>query len=149
MSLKDKINDDLKAAMIAKDTVRTETLRSIRAEILKADKSGSDREMNEEEEIEMLSKQAKMRRESIEQFESAGRTDLVDKEKAQLEIIEAYLPEQMSQEDAEKVIDKIISDTGATEQKDFGKVMGAAMKELKGKVDGKVIQDIVKSRLSS
>ncbi len=149
MSLKDKINDDLKAAMIAKDTVRTETLRSIRAEILKADKSGSDREMNEEEEIEMLSKQAKMRRESIEQFESAGRTDLVDKEKAQLEIIEAYLPEQMSQEDAEKVIDKIISDTGATDQKDFGKVMGAAMKELKGKVDGKVIQDIVKSRLSS
>lgn len=149
MSLKDKINEDLKAAMIAKDTVRTETLRSIRAEILKADKSGADREMNEQEEIEMLSKQAKMRKESIEQFESAGRTDLVDKEKAQLEIIQAYLPEQMSQEDAEKVIDKIISDTGAADQKDFGKVMGSAMKELKGKVDGKVIQDIVKSRLSS
>ncbi len=149
MSLKDKINEDLKAAMIAKDTVRTETLRSIRAEILKADKSGADREMNEQEEIEMLSKQAKMRKESIEQFESAGRTDLVDKGKAQLEIIQAYLPEQMSQEDAEKVIDKIISDTGATDQKDFGKVMGLAMKELKGKVDGKVIQDIVKSRLSS
>jgi uncharacterized protein len=148
MSLKDKINDDLKAAMIAKDTVRTETLRSIRAEILKADKSGSDREMNEQEEIEMLSKQAKMRRESIEQFESAGRADLVDKEKAQLEIIEEYLPEQMSQEDAEKVIDKIIADTGASGQQDFGKVMGGAMKELKGKIDGKVIQDIVKSRLS-
>jgi len=148
MSLKDKINDDLKAAMIAKDTVRTETLRSIRAEILKADKSGSDREMNEQEEIEMLSKQAKMRRESIEQFESAGRADLVDKEKAQLEIIEEYLPEQMSQEDAEKVIDKIIADAGASGQQDFGKVMGGAMKELKGKIDGKVIQDIVKSRLS-
>lgn len=149
MSLKDKINEDLKAAMIAKDSVRTETLRSIRAEILKADKSGMDREMNEQEEIEMLNKQAKMRREAIEQFEAAGRNDLVDKEKAQLEIIETYLPEQMSQEEAEKVIDGIIKDTGATDQKDFGKVMGAAMKELKGKIDGKVIQDLVKSKLST
>jgi uncharacterized protein YqeY len=149
MSLKDKINDELKAAMIAKNSVRTETLRSIRAEILKADKAGLDREMTEEEEIEMLSKQAKMRRESIEQFESAGRTDLVDKEKAQLEIIGEFLPEQMSQEEAESIVDGIIKETGAVDQKDFGKVMGGAMKELKGKIDGKVIQDIVKSRLSS
>lgn len=148
MSLKDKINDELKASMIAKDAVRTETLRSIRAEILKADKSGMDRELNEQEEMELLAKQAKMRREAIEQFESAGRNDLVDKEKAQLEIIEEFLPEQMSQAEAEKVIDGIIKETGAADQKDFGKVMGAAMKELKGKIDGKVIQDIVKSRLT-
>ena len=149
MSLKDKINDELKAAMIAKDSVRTETLRSIRAEILKADKSGMDRELNEEEEIELLSKQAKMRREAIEQFETAGRSDLVDKEKAQLEIIEAFLPAQMSREEAEKVVEDIVKATGAVDQKDFGKVMGASMKELKGKIDGKVIQDIVKSRLSA
>jgi hypothetical protein len=148
MSLKTKINEDLNAAMKAKDNVRVETLRSIRAEILKMDKSGMNREMTEQEEIDLLSKQAKMRKESIELFAQAGRKDLVDKENAQLLIINEYLPAQMSPEEAEAIVSNIISETGASSQKDFGKVMGEAMKSLKGKIDGKIIQDLVKSKLS-
>ena len=148
MSLKTKINEDLNAAMKAKDNVRTETLRSIRAEILKMDKSGMNREMNEEEEIELISRQAKMRKESIEMFAQAGRQDLVDKENAQLVIISEYLPAQMSADEAEGIVSKIISDSGTTSQKDFGKVMGEVMKALKGKIDGKIIQELVKSKLS-
>ena len=149
MSLKEKINDDLKEAMKSQDNVRIETLRSIRAEILKMDKSGMNREMTPEEEIQLLSKQSKMRKESIEVFESNGREDLAEKEKAQLVIIEKYLPEQMSEEDAKEIVNKIIADFGEITPKDFGKVMGAAMKELKGKVDGKIIQDIVKSKIGA
>ncbi|MEO8209895.1 MAG: GatB/YqeY domain-containing protein [bacterium] len=81
-------------------------------------------------------------------FANAGRQDLVDKEKSQLDIISEYLPKQMSHEEAEVVIAKIVSDSGATSQKDFGKVMGEVMKQLKGKIDGKVIQEILKSKLS-
>ena len=148
MSLKDKINEDLNTALKSKDNTRIDTLRSIRAEILKMDKSGMNREMTEEEEIQLLSKQAKMRKESIEMFSSAGRNDLVEKENSQLQIINEYLPKQMSAEEAEGIINKILSDTGITSQKDFGKAMGEAMKQLKGKIDGKIIQDILKSKLS-
>lgn len=147
MSLKEKINEDLKSAMKAQDAFRTETLRSIRAEILKMDKSGLGREMNEEEELQLLNKQAKMRKESIEMFENAGRTDLVERETKQLEIINEYLPKQLSREEAESIIDNVLKETGATSAKDIGKVMGPVMKELKGKFDGKIIQEIVKSRL--
>ncbi|MBS1515629.1 MAG: GatB/YqeY domain-containing protein [Bacteroidetes bacterium] len=148
MSLKDTINEDLKNAMKAGEAARLETLRSIRAEILKMDKSGMNREMTPEEEIALLTKQAKQRKESIEMFAAAGRQDLVDKEQVQFDIISEYLPKQISQEEAEEVINKIIADTGASTAKDFGKVMGAAAKELKGKIDGKIIQEIVKSKLS-
>ena len=147
MSLKAKINTDLTQAMKDKDSVKIDTLRSIRAEILKMDKSGMDREMNEEEEIQLLAKQAKLRKESIEVFEKAGRTDLVDKESKQLEIINEYLPKQISREEAEKIINGILSGLGEITQKDFGKIMGLCMKELKGKIDGKIIQEIVKSRI--
>ena len=148
MSLKTKINDDLNTALKNKDSVKIDTLRSIRAEILKMDKSGMNREMNEEEEIQLLSKQAKMRRESIDLFSQAGRNDLVEKEQAQLNVINEYLPKQMSREDADVIISKIVSDSGVTSQKDFGKVMGEVMKELKGKIDGKIIQEILKSKLN-
>lgn len=147
MSLKDKIGNDLKQSMLAQNAFRTETLRSIRAEILKMDKSGMDREMNEEEELQLLNKQAKMRKESIEMFEAAGRADLVERETKQLEIINEYLPKQLTREEAEAIIDNVIKESGATSAKDIGKVMGPVMKELKGKFDGKIIQEIVKSRL--
>jgi uncharacterized protein YqeY len=148
LSLKSIINEDLNAALKVKDNTKIDTLRSIRAEILKMDKSGMNREMNEEEEIQLLSKQAKMRKESIELFAQAGRQDLVDKEQAQLDIISAYLPKQMTHEEADTVISRIVKDSGAVSQKDFGKVMGEVMKQLKGKIDGKVIQEILKSKLS-
>lgn len=148
MSLKEIINEDLKKAMLAGPSVRLDTIRAIRAEILKMDKSGMNREMTPEEEIALLTKQAKQRKESIEMFSAAGRQDLVDKEQGQLDILSEYLPKPLSSEEAEAIINKIIADTGATTQKDFGKVMGAASKELKGKIDGKIIQEIVKSKLS-
>lgn len=148
MSLKEKINEDLNASLKAKDSVRTETLRSIRAEILKMDKSGMNREMNEDEEIQLLSRLAKMRKESIVLFGNAGRTDLVDKETVQLNIISEYLPAQMSPEDAGVIIENILKETGFTEQKDFGKLMGEVMKQLKGKIDGKVIQELVRKRMN-
>jgi uncharacterized protein YqeY len=147
MSLKEKINNELKKSMLAKDETRTETLRSIRAEILKMDKSGMNREMNEEEEIQLLNRQAKMRKESIEMFENAGRTDLSDKEKKQLEIINEYLPKQLTRDEAESIITGIINGIGEITPKDFGKVMSTAMKELKGKIDGKIVQEIVKSKV--
>lgn len=149
MSLKDKINEDLKSAMKAQDAVLTETLRSIRAEIIKMDKSGMNREMTPEEEIQLLNRQVKMRKETIEMAEKAGRNDIADKEKVQLEIIDKYLPEQMSREEAEKIVSKILNDIGATSVKDTGKAMGAVMKELKGKIDGTVVQEIVKSKLNA
>ena len=147
MSLKEKINEDLKASMKAKDTKRLEALRAIRNEIIKMDKSGMNREMNEEEEIQLLLKQAKMRKEAIEMFEEAGRDDLITKEKGQLEVINEYLPKPMIREEAEKKIDGIISELGGVTEKDFGRIMGTAMKELKGKIDGKVVQEIVKGKL--
>jgi len=147
MNLKEKINEDLTAAMKSKDTIRLEALRSIRSEIIKMDKSGMNREMTEEEEIQLLMKQAKTRKESIEMFESAGRKDLVEKEKGQLDVINEYLPAQMSREEAEIKIDKIITGIDEVTEKDFGRIMGLAMKELKGKIDGKIVQEIVKAKL--
>jgi len=148
MSLKEKINSDLTQAMKNKDSARIDTLRSVRAEILKMDKSGMHREMNEEEEIRLLSRQVKLRKESIEVFEKAGRMDLVERESKQLEILNEYLPAPLSKDEAELIISNIISGMGVVTQKDFGKIMGIAMKELKGKIDGKEIQEIVKSKLT-
>jgi len=147
MSLKDKINADLTSAMKNQDAVRTETLRSIRAEILKMDKSGLNREMTEDEEIQLLTRQVKMRKESIEMFEANNRSDLADKEKKQLDIISEYLPKPLSREEAEEIINNVIAELGTVTEKDFGKVMSASMKSLKGKIDGKIIQEIVKSKL--
>lgn len=149
MSLKEKINDELKKAMIAKDQVRLDTIRAIRSEILKMDKSGMDREMTEEEELQLLNKQAKLRRESIEQFEAAGRKELVENESAQLKIIEEFLPEQMTSEEAGKVIDLIICEMSEEDKTEFSKVIAAAMKELKGKIDGKTVQTLVKLKVGT
>jgi hypothetical protein len=147
MSLKEKINEDLKSAMKAQDHDRLDTLRSIRAEILKMDKSGMNREMTQEEEIDLLKRQAKMRKESLEIFEKAGRNDLAERERKQLEIINEYLPAQLSEEEVIKTVDGVLKGLGEVTQKDFGKIMGAAMKELKGKADGKLIQDIIRKKL--
>jgi uncharacterized protein YqeY len=148
LGLKEKINEDLKQAMLSKNESLVESLRSIRAEIIKFDKSGLNREMNEQDELEILGRMVKQRKESVDMFKGAGRNDLVDKELRQIEIISGYLPEQLSKADAENIIDRIISETGANGPKDFGKVMSPAMKELKGKFDGKEAQEIIKSRLN-
>jgi len=150
MSLKEQIGEDIKTAMKAKDKIRLQTVRSIKKAILDKEvelrPQGQD-SLTPEQEIELLSQQAKQRRDSIDQFQNAGREDLAAKESQELSIIETYLPEQVSDAEVETIIDQIIADSGAASLKDLGKVMGPAMKQLKGKADGKKIQALVKSKL--
>jgi uncharacterized protein len=150
MSLKEQIGEDIKTAMKAKDKLRLQTVRGIKKAILEKEvelrPKGQDT-LTAEHEIELLTQQAKQRRDSIEQFTNAGRDDLAEKESQELAIIETYLPEQVSDEEVTKIIDELIASSGATTMKDLGKVMGPAMKQLKGKADGKKIQEIVKSKL--
>ncbi|MBI5463880.1 MAG: GatB/YqeY domain-containing protein [Ignavibacteriales bacterium] len=146
MSLSDKISEDLKSAMKSGDQVRLSTVRSIRAQIIELNKRGTG-SITEEDELKALLAASKKRKEAIEMYEKAGRTDLVKVETAELEIINGYLPKQMTAQEAEPVIVRIIQDQGAVGTKDFGKIMPLAMKELKGKIDGRVIQELVKSKL--
>ena len=151
MSLKEQIGEDIKTAMKAKDKLRLQTVRSIKKAILEKEvelRPKGIESLTPEQEIELLSQQAKQRRDSIEQFNNAGRDDLADKESQELAIIETYLPEQASESEIEAIIEGIIADSGASSLKDLGKVMGPAMQQLKGKADGKKIQALVKSKLS-
>lgn len=151
MGLKEQIGEDIKSAMKAKDKIRLETVRGIKKAILEEEvalRPKGQESLTPEQEIELLARQAKQRRDSIEQYQAAGREDLAAKETQELKIIETYLPEQISDEELEKIIDDIIASVGASSAKDLGKVMGPAMKQLKGKADGKKIQALVKSKLS-
>lgn len=143
MSLKDKINADLKEAMKSKDKIKLNTIRSIRALILDFEKSGAAKELTEEDEIKMLSSAAKKRREAIEQFENAGRQELAENEKIELKVIENYLPKQLSEEEIIEKVKKIALEVGASTKADFAKLMPASMKALKGKADGNVIRKMV------
>lgn len=151
MSLKDRITEDIKNAMKAKDKVRLETVRSIKKVILEeevnARAAGKD-SLTEAQEMDILSRVAKQRRDSIEQYTQAGRQELADGEAAELAVIEEYLPKQLSDEEVAQVIDEIIGRVGASSAKDMGKVMGPAMQQLKGKADGKKVQEMVKARLN-
>lgn len=150
MSLKDRITEEIKAAMKSKDKVRLEAVRSIKKTLLEKEVSvrpTGRSELTEVEEIEVLAQQAKQRRDSIEQYRQAGRNDLAEIEAQELTIIEAYLPKQLSEAEIEAVIDAVILKVGANSPKDMGKVMGPAMQQLKGKADGKKVQDLVKAKL--
>lgn len=148
MTLSDKINQHLKDAMKSRDKVRLQTVRSIRALILEFEKSGSGKVMNSEEEIKLLSAAAKKRKESIEQFTNAGRKDLAVKEEEELKIIMSYLPEQLTEKEIEIKVTDVAKNIGATTKKDFAKLMGEMMKQLKGKAEGKVVREIVEKVLS-
>ncbi len=148
MNLKEKINADLKEAMKAKDKIKLATVRSIRALILEHEKSGAATELSVDDELKMLTSAAKKRRESIEQFEKAGRNDLAEKEKAELEIIVKYLPKQLSEQEIENEVSRIAQEVGATTKADFPKLMPLAVKHLKGKADGKLIRIAVEKILS-
>jgi uncharacterized protein len=151
MSLKDRISEEIKAAMKSKDKVRLETVRSIKKIILEKESSirGEGREtLTEAEEMEVLMHQAKQRRDSIEQYVKAEREDLAQKERQELAIIEEYLPKQLTEEEVGAIVDEIIAQVGATSAKDMGKVMGPTMQRLKGQADGKLVQQVVKAKLS-
>jgi uncharacterized protein YqeY len=147
MKLTEKINLDLKEAMKSGDQTRLKTIRSIRALILEFEKSGSKKEFNEEEEIKLLSSAAKKRKESIEEYTKAGRQDLANEEEAELQIIMSYLPKQLTTDEVEAEVKRIAAEVGASSKSDFPKLMLAAIKELKGKADGKTVKAAVEKVL--
>lgn len=149
MSLEQKINTDLKEAMKAKDQVALRGIRAIKSAILLAKTDGSGKALDEDAEIKMLQKLVKQRRDSLEIFEKQDREDLAVKEREEIEVIERYLPEQLSEEELQAVVEKIVEETGAESMKDMGKVMGIASQRLAGKADGKAIAALVKKKLSS
>ncbi len=149
MAQTQRITEDLKAAMKSGNKLRLETLRMLRAQIIEFEKKGLERTMNEDDEMSILMAAAKKRKEAIEIFTKAGRMELVEQETKELAIISEYLPKQLSREDAEKVVENLIQQSGAASMKDIGKVMPGAMKELKGKIDSKVISEIVKQKLEA
>jgi uncharacterized protein YqeY len=147
MSLEQKINYGIKTAMLAKDKLRLESLRAVKAAILLAKTAENAKELDEAAEIKMLQKLVKQRRETAEIYISNNRRELADKELSEAEIIEEFLPGQLSLQEIESAVRTIIEETGAKSVKDMGKVMGIASKQLAGKADGKLIAESVKKLL--
>jgi len=149
MSLLDKVNADIKTAMLAKEKGKLEAIRSIKSAILVAltEKGASDT-LSEEAEVRLLQKQVKQRRETADIYNQQNRKDLADKETFEADIIEAYLPKQMSADEIEAVLKVIIDQVGAKTPSDMGKVMGVASKQLAGKADGRIISETVKRLLA-
>ncbi|MBT9189871.1 MULTISPECIES: GatB/YqeY domain-containing protein [Zobellia] len=148
MGLQQKVMEQMKAAMKAKDSVALESLRAIKSALLMAQTSGTDKEMTEEDEIQLVQKLVKQRKDSAAIFTEQGRADLAEPELAQIAVIEQFLPEQLTEEEIEKVVVQTIDATGASGMKDMGKVMGIVSKELAGQADGKTISAIVKQKLA-
>ena len=147
MGLQERLFEDMKSAMKSGDKVTLETLRMLRSQIKNASISkGGD--LSDDDVTGVLSKEAKRRKESIDLYTEGNRKDLVQQETKELEIITSYLPEMMSKEELLKMVDRTIRETGAESIKDMGKVMGAVMPQIKGRADGKAVQEIVRGRLS-
>ena len=149
MNFQDQLNLKLKAAMREKNKVALESLRAIKSAILLLKTQSGVKENPDDSEItKLLQKLVKQRKESASIFRDQGRVDLAESEEAQIEVISQFLPEQLSVEEVEKVVNEVIHSVGATSMKEMGKVMGMANKKLAGKTDGKLIAQIVKKRLS-
>lgn len=149
MDLFEQVNNDIKAAMLAHETVRLAALRGVKKEFLEAKTSkNANGELTDETAVKILQKMVKQRKESAAIFTQQNRADLAENELAEAGFIESYLPKQLSEEEIEAEVKKIMEQTGASSMKDMGKVMGAASKVLAGKAEGKVISDIVKKLLA-
>lgn len=150
MSLEKQINDQLKTAMLAKDEKSLRALRAIKAAILLAKTSeGAGNEIKPEDELKLLQKLVKQRKDSLEIFRQQAREDLAKKEEEEIEVIEKFLPKQLSEEEVKTVLSGIIAELGAASPADLGKVMGVASKKLAGQADGKLIAALVKELLSA
>jgi hypothetical protein len=148
MSLEQKVMEEMKQAMKAKDEAALRTLRAIKAAILLEKTSEGGKEITEADEIKMLQKMAKQRRDSLDIFEKQNREDLAGKEREELAILERFLPKQMSTDELKETLKGIIAQVGASSPADMGKVMGMASKQLAGQADGKAISEAVKQLLS-
>lgn len=148
MSLETKIMDQMKEAMKSKNTIALEALRAMKSEILLLKTAGGEGTVSEPQEIALLQKLIKQRKEAAEQFTANNRNELAEKELAQAEVIQGFLPQQFTAEELEAKIKEIINQTGAVSAKDMGKVMGVASSQLAGKAEGKLIADTVKRLLN-
>jgi len=147
MSLQTEVMNKLKEAMKAKDKVALESLRAIKSALLLAQTSGDSKELSQEDEIELVQKLVKQRKDSAALYKEQGRDDLADPELAQVAVLAQFLPEQMGEDELKGIIAAIITKVGASSMKDMGKVMGMASKQLAGKADGKAISNVVKALL--
>ncbi|POY38326.1 glutamyl-tRNA amidotransferase [Solitalea longa] len=149
MSLLEKIDQDIKKAMLAKEEATLRGLRSIKAALLVAKtEKGAAEVLSEDTEVKVLQKQAKQRKESVDIYLAQNRADLAKIEQEELDVIEGYLPKQLSEEEVEAIVKQIIAESGASGMKDMGKVMGLSTKELAGKADGKIVSSVVKKLLA-
>lgn len=146
MALKEQLLADLKASMKAKDTVKKSTVTMIRAAILQVEKDNKV-ELGDAEIQEIIAKQMKQRRDALDEFKKAERDDLIAQTEAEMRVIEAYLPKQLTQEEIEAIVDETIKETGAESAKDMGKIMDALMPKVKGLADGKLVNQIVREKL--
>lgn len=148
--LKQKLQEELKNSMLAKDELKTSVLRLLLSAIgyYETQKGGAGYEATDEDVLSVIQSQIKQRKDSIEQFEKGGRQELADKEKKELEILQTYLPEQMNEEELRKLIDETVSVTGAKTIADMGKVMEALMPKVKGRADASLVSQIVREKLS-
>lgn len=146
MNIGERIAEELKAAMKARDQTRMDTLRMIKSEFQKA-QIEKRAELTDEEMLAMIQKSLKKRREAVEMFKTGGRQDLVDKESREMDVLKAYVPAQMGEDEIRSLAKAAIAESGATSKKDMGKVMGALMPKLKGKADGKLVQQVVSALL--
>lgn len=146
MNLLEKIEAGMKESLKSGDKDRSGTLKMLKSDMM-YEKAKTGKDITEEQMDEVIKRAAKRRKESIREYEAAGRQDLADKEAVELKIIEEFMPQQMSPEEISAVIDKILGGAGEVTQKDFGKLMGTASKELKGKADGALIKEILQKKL--
>ncbi|MGL4547088.1 GatB/YqeY domain-containing protein [Eubacterium aggregans] len=148
MTLKEQLQADLKTAMKEKDKVRKATITMIRAAILQVEKDQKV-VLDDYAVLDIISKQRKQRRDALEDFEKAERDDLIEQTKAEMAVIDAYLPKQLSREEIEAIVDETITETGVQSAKDMGKIMGALMPKVKGLADGKLVNQIVREKLQA
>ena len=146
MSLKEQLTNDMKEAMKAHEKDRLAVIRMVRGAIRQQEIDGK-KELNDDDVIAVISKEVKMRKDSIEEFTKGGRDDLVTKTQAEIEILLPYLPQQLSEAEIRELVEAAVAKTGATTQKDMGKVMGVLMPQVKGRADGKLVNTIVRSFL--
>lgn len=146
MTLKQKLQEDLKTSMKNKDTLRKSVITLIRSSIKQVEVDKRI-ELNDDDVIDIISKQLKQRNDSLEQFLDAGREDLVEETRSEIEVLKEYLPQQLSEEELNEIVKQTISEVGATSMKDMGKIMSVIKPKVKGRADGKLINELVKANL--
>ena len=147
MSLKDKLAQDLKLSLKEKDTVKKNTVTTIRAAVKQVEVD-TRKELDDDAIIEIIAKELKKRKDVLPQYEQSGRQDLIEQLNAEIEIIMGYLPSQLSHDELDEIVKKAVADTGASSMKDMGKIMQAVMPQIKGRADGKMVNELAKKYLS-